>query len=205
MGLYQRYVLPRVINVTCSGNPVRRQRMKLIPDARGRVLEVGLGSGLNLPYYDPDRVEGVWGLEPSPEIARLARPAMDAAPFFVEVLHAGAEAIPQEDGRFDTVVVTYTLCSIPDPVPALREIARVLAPGGRLLFCEHGLAPDPDVRRWQRWAGPLWSRLGGGCHMDRDIPALLRDGGFRIDAMDTMYIPGWRPASYNYWGAAHPA
>lgn len=112
------------------------------------MLEVGIGSGLNLPFYDPDRVSGVWGLDPSEEIARRAFPTADEAPFHVEFVFAGAEEMPFQSDRFDTVVLTYTLCTIPDPVPALREMARVLAPGGRLLFCEHGLASDLAVRRW---------------------------------------------------------
>ncbi len=205
MGLYSKYILPRVIDATCAASPATRQRQKLIPSASGEVLEVGIGTGLNLPFYDPARVSRVWGLDPAEEIARRAVPAADAAPFGVDFVHAGAEEIPFEADRFDTVVVTYTLCSLPDPVPALREMGRVLAPGGRLLFCEHGLAPDPDVRRWQRWANPLWRRLGGGCTLDRDIPALIRAGGFQVRELDTMYIPGWRPGSYNYWGVASRA
>lgn len=201
-GLYDRYILPRVIDVTCSSGPTTKQRQKLVPSATGDVLEVGIGSGLNLPFYDADRVSRVWGLDPSEAITRRALPAAEAAPFDVELVHAGAEDIPFESDRFDTVVLTYTLCSIPDPVPALREMARVLAPGGRLLFCEHGLAPDPGVHRWQRWVNPVWRRLGGGCHLDRDIPALIRAGGFRVRGVETMYIPGWKPASYNYWGTA---
>lgn len=202
MGLYDRYILPRVIDVTCSSGPATKQRQKLVPSATGDVLEVGIGSGLNLPFYDADRVSRVWGLDPSEAITRRALPAAEAAPFDVELVHAGAEDIPFESDRFDTVVLTYTLCSIPDPVPALREMARVLAPGGRLLFCEHGLAPDSGVRRWQRRVNPVWKRLGGGCHLDRDIPALIRAGGFRVRGVETMYIPGWKPASYNFWGTA---
>jgi ubiquinone/menaquinone biosynthesis C-methylase UbiE len=204
MGLYSRYVLPRVVHLSCSGSPIAKQRTKVVPRARGRVLEVGIGSGLNLPFYDPERVSAVCGLEPAPEMARLAEPVAEAAPFDVELVPSGGEEIPLDSGTFDTVVLTYTLCTIEEPLAALREMARVLAPGGRLLFIEHGLAPDADVRRWQRWANPVWKRLGGGCTLDRDIPALLRRGGFTIRAMETMYIPGWRPATYNYWGEAAP-
>lgn len=202
MGLYSKHFLPRVIDFSCSSGPATKQRQKLVPGASGEVLEVGIGSGLNLPFYDRDRVARVWGLDPAEEITRRARPAADAAPFDVELVHAGAEEIPFESGRFDTVVITYTLCSISEPVPALREMARVLAPGGRLLFCEHGLAPDPQVHRWQRWANPVWRRLGGGCNLDRDIPALIQAAGFRVRGLQTMYIPGWKPASYNFWGEA---
>jgi ubiquinone/menaquinone biosynthesis C-methylase UbiE len=205
MGLYSRYILPRMVHATCSSNPARRQRMKLVPRARGRVLEVGFGSGLNLPFYDAEGVDGVWGLDPSAEMAGLGAEAMGAAPFDVRMVLGGAESIPIEDDTFDTVVLTYTLCTIRDTGSALREMARVLAPGGRLLFCEHGLAPDRSVRRWQRGLNPLWRRVGGGCNLDRDIPWLIREGGFRVSDIETMYIPGWRPGSFNYWGAASPA
>ena len=179
-----------------------RQREKLVPLARGRILEIGIGSGLNLPYYDPENVAEVWGLDPSQEMTALASDAAAAAPFDVEFVSAGAERIPFDDGSFDTVLLTYTLCTIPDVEPALREMARVLRSDGELLFCEHGVAPDARIRRWQNWLNPIWRRLGGGCHLNRDIPGLIRRGGFDITGMETMYIPGWRPASYNYWGSA---
>ncbi len=202
MGLYARYVLPTVVHLACSSSSNMRQRTKLVPLARGRVLEVGIGSGLNLPFYDADRVSGVWGLDPSEELTARAREAAEQAPFDVEFVTAGSEQIPLDTASFDTVVVTYTLCTIPDAVAALREMARVLKPGGRLLFCEHGVAPDAGVRRWQDRLDPIWSRLGGGCRLNRDIPDLIRQGGFEVTGLETMYIPGWRPASFNYWGAA---
>lgn len=204
MGLYSRYVLPRIVDSTCRGSSTTRQRMKLIPSAMGKVLEVGIGSGLNLPFYDAARVTRVWGLDPSAELAGMAAELAEGVSFDVELVLAGAEEIPLESGSVDTVVVTYTLCTIPEPLPALREMARVLAPGGRLLFCEHGLAPDADVRRWQKRLNRPWRWLGGGCNLDRDIPALIQDGGFRVNGMETMYIPGWRPACFNYWGEAVP-
>jgi ubiquinone/menaquinone biosynthesis C-methylase UbiE len=202
MGLYARYVLPRVIHLTCRAKPAMRQRQKLIPAARGRVLEVGIGSGLNLPFYDPAKVGEVWGLDPSPELTEMASDAARGVSFDVELVSAGAEEIPLDTDSFDTVVVTYALCTIPDTESALREIARVLKPGGELLFCEHGLAPDAGVRRWQDRINPVWRRLGGGCHLNRDISGLIEGGGFEITGMETMYIPGWRPASFNYWGSA---
>ena len=204
MGLYSRFVLPRVVHLVCQSGPTMRQRVKVVPLARGRVLEVGIGSGLNLPMYDADTVTKVWGLDPSEEMVELALPAAEGAPFDVEFLVAGSEEIPLASASCDTVVVTYALCTIPDAVGALREMARVLAPGGRLLFCEHGVAPDASVRRWQNWMTPAWRRLGGGCHLNRDIPDLIQRGGFKLATMETMYLPGWRPASYNYWGAAAP-
>ncbi len=202
MGLYRRYLLPRIVHLTCSAKPNMRQRGKLVPLAKGRVLEVGIGSGLNLPFYDARRVTGLWGLDPSRELTAMASEAAEAAPFEVELVLAGAEEIPLDSNSFDTVLLTYTLCTIPDAEPALREMARVLKPDGALLFCEHGAAPDADVRRWQDRLDPVWRRLGGGCHLNRDIPGLIRHGGFEITGMETMYLPGWRPASFNYWGRA---
>jgi len=202
VGLYSRYVLPRVVHLACSTEPNMKQREKLVPHARGRVLESGVGSGLNLAFYDPDHVTKVWGLDPSPEMIEMAVEAAREVPIEVEMVTAGGEEIPLGSNTFDTVVITYTLCTIPESEPALREMARVLKPGGELLFCEHGAAPDANVLRWQRCLNPIWRRFGGGCHLDRDTPDLLRRGGFEITEMDTMYIPGWRPASFNYWGRA---
>jgi len=162
-----------------------RQREKLVPLASGRVLEVGMGSGLNLPFYDARRVTKVWGLEPSPEMSKMASAAVEAVAFDVEFVSAGGEQIPLDSESFDTVLMTFTLCTIPER--ALREIARVLKRGGQLLFCEHGAAPDAGVRRWQNRINPLWRRLAGGCHLNRDIPGLIRRGGFEITRMDNVH------------------
>ena len=204
MGFYDRHILPHVINLACGVKPIRYQRQKVVPQAEGRVLEVGIGSGLNLPFYDPARVEKLWGLEPAPEIRRMAEKAAAGAPFPVEFIDLPGETIPLEPGSVDTVVITYTLCTIPDAVRALHEMRRVLKPGGQLLFAEHGRAPDASVRRWQDRLTPIWKRIGGGCHLNRDIPKLLEQGGFAIDRLETMYLPGPRPMTFNYWGAAVP-
>jgi ubiquinone/menaquinone biosynthesis C-methylase UbiE len=202
MGLYQRFVLPWVIHLACSSKPVMLQRAKIVPAARGRVLEIGIGSGINLSLYDPGRVERVLGVDPSPQMTRMAAKAAARAPFDVELISGESRDIPLDNESIDTVLTTYTLCTIPDAVGALREMARVLKPSGRLLFCEHGLAPDAGVRRWQNRVNPLWQRIGGGCNLNRDIPALLREGGFEVERVETAYIAGWRPASYTYWGSA---
>lgn len=204
MGLYSRYILPRLVHFTCGLEPAMRQREKVVPRAAGRVLEIGIGSGLNLPYYDAERVSRVWGLEPTPEMARMAEEAAAELDLEVELLEHPAEEIPLDDGSADTVVMTYTLCTIPEPEEALGEIRRVLRCEGSLLFCEHGAAPDAGVRRWQRRITPLWKHLAGGCHLDRDIPALIESAGFSIEDLETMYLPGWRPATFNYWGRAVP-
>ena len=202
MGFYAKHVLPHVVHLACGTKPNRRQRQKIVPLARGRVLEIGIGSGLNLEFYDSARVEHVWGLDPSPEMWAIAEASARKQPFKVEFIEAGAERIPLEDRSVDTVVITYTLCTIPEATAALADMRRVLKPGGELVFCEHGLAPDESVRRWQHRVNPVWRRVGGGCNLNRDIPSLLKAGGFRIRDMDTMYIPGWKPASFNYWGTA---
>ena len=205
MGFYYRYVLPRVLNWTCGSKPVQRQRQKVVPLAEGRVLEVGIGSGLNLPYYDPARVERVIGLDPAEEMLRYARRKSTGLPFAVEYLVLEGERIPLDRDSVDTVLVTYTLCTIPDVAAALDGMRRVLKPGGRLVFCEHGKAPDETVRRWQHRLNPLWRRIGGGCNLDRDIPALIEGSGFRIDSLDSMYLPKTpRLAGFNYWGSASP-
>ena len=198
---YERNVLPWLIDFACGMKSVSQQRMKVIPQARGRVLEIGLGTGLNLPFYDTGRVSELVGVEPSLTMHHLAMRRSRAAGIPVELVGIGAERLPLADHVFETVVSTYTLCTIPDPVLALRELRRVLAPGGRLLFSEHGKAPDESVRKWQARIQPVWGKFSGGCHLGRDIPAILKEAGFDAQ-VESMYIPGPRIASYHYWGMA---
>lgn len=202
MNLYDRYFLPYLIDFACGIEPVQRQRAKIVPRAQGRVLEIGIGTGRNLPFYDHGKLEKLYGLDPALQMHRKARQRMRAAGLEVELLDLPAEQIPMEDASFDTVVTTFTLCTIPDAVSALREMRRVLKPQGQLLFCEHGQAPDASVRRWQERLTPIWKPIAGGCHLDRDIPGLLGQGGFRVREMEQMYLPGPRPLTYNYWGSA---
>lgn len=199
---YERHVLPWLVDIACSVGPVRRQRQKVVPLARGRVLEIGIGTGLNLEHYDRTRIEQVVGLDPGVEMHPRARRRSRLAAIEVELVGLSAERIPFDDGSFDTVLVTYSLCTIANPEAALREMRRVLKPGGRLIFCEHGLAPDAAVRRWQGRLTPLWARLAGGCHLDRDIPRLLQEAGFLSNDMQRMYLPGPRVLTCNYWGTA---
>jgi ubiquinone/menaquinone biosynthesis C-methylase UbiE len=199
---YERHVLPYLIDIACGLRAVRRQRRKVVPSAHGTVLEIGIGTGLNLEHYDKARIERVVGVDPGVEMHPLARKRARQAGLPVELVGLSAETLPFEASTFDTVLVTYALCTIPDPIAALREMRRVLKLGGILVFCEHGLAPDPSVRRWQHRLTPLWSRLAGGCHLERDIPALLADAGFRSRDLQTMYLPGPRVLTYNYWGTA---
>lgn len=202
MNLYDRFLLPYVLDLAMGLKPVSKQREKIVPRAQGRVLEVGIGTGRNLPFYDRTRLQALSGLDPAAQMHRLARRRMQRAGIQVSLLTVSAEQIPAPDASFDTLVMTFTLCSIPDPVAAVREMRRVLKPQGRLLFCEHGLAPDASVRKWQERLTPIWKPLAGGCHLDRDVPALLRAGGFEIPELETMYLPGPRPLTFNYWGVA---
>ena len=204
MSFYEERILPHIINKLCSSSPNQKQRQKIVPLAEGRVLEIGFGSGLNVPFYDTNKVEKIWGLEPSEGMRAKARPLVDASAIDIEFIDLPGEEIPLDADSADTVLVTYSLCTIPDAVSALDGMRRVLKPGGRLLYCEHGEAPDEDVRRWQNRINPMWRKFAGGCNMNRDIPALLEAGGFRIQTDERMYIPGVRVLTYNYWGSAVP-
>jgi ubiquinone/menaquinone biosynthesis C-methylase UbiE len=205
MSFYEERVLPHLINLACSSKPTRKQREKIVPLAEGDVLEIGFGSGLNLPFYDPQKVRKIWGLEPSAGMRRKARPTVDASNLDVEFIDLPGEEIPLEEDSVDTVLVTYTLCTIPDAIAALEGMRRVLKPGGRLLYCEHGVAPDENVRRWQDRLNPTWSQFTGGCNMNRDILDLITKSGFEITNDEQMYIPGAKMLSYNFWGSARTA
>ncbi|HSF18368.1 MAG TPA: class I SAM-dependent methyltransferase [Vicinamibacteria bacterium] len=202
MGLYEKYLLPRIVHLACGSKPAMKQRAKVVPLAEGRVLEIGVGSGLNLPFYTSSKVEHVWGLDPSRDMWALAQKKPARPDLDFEFIPAPAEKIPLDDRIADTVLTTYTLCTIPDVGRALGEMSRVLKPEGKLLFCEHGQAPDENVRKWQDRMNPLWKKLGGGCNLNRPISELIEQSGFKIRDMETMYIPGWRPACFNYWGTA---
>ena len=202
MGLYDRYILPPLVNLACSSKPNMKQREKVVPRAEGEVLEIGVGSGLNLAYYDTTKVRKLWGLEPAEGMRKLARKKLEDAKLDVEWIDLPGEEIPLDANSVDTVLVTYTLCTIPDAHRALRGMHRVLRPDGKLLFCEHGIAPDADVRKWQNRINPIWRRLAGGCNINRDIPNILESSGFRVVDDERMYIPGIRALTYNYWGSA---
>jgi ubiquinone/menaquinone biosynthesis C-methylase UbiE len=203
MGLYSRFVLPNLIACGCGMAAIGEERRKVVPRAHGVVLELGMGAGANLPFYDPAKVERVFGLEPEAGMLPKARRAAARATVPVTVLPEMAEHISLPERSVDTVLVTYALCTIPDVVQALQAARRVLKPGGCLLFCEHGLAPDPKPARLQARIEPAWKRVFGGCHLTRDIPALIRHAGFQVQDLDASYADNApRFAGYMYRGSA---
>ncbi|MGH7187391.1 MAG: class I SAM-dependent methyltransferase [Pseudomonadota bacterium] len=193
-----------MLDLAMRNKEARRYRERVIPRARGRVLEVGAGSGLNLPFYG-NEVDHLFALEPSPELRKMAGRRTRSARFTVEFLDRTAEEIPLERAIVDTVVTTWTLCTIPDPIRALQEMKRVLKPAGLLLFVEHGLAPEPGVQAWQHRLNPLWNHIGGGCNLDRKIDELIVQSGFRLAELETEYVKGLKPMSFTYSGRAAPA
>ena len=202
MSFYDRHILPYVIDLACGMKAVAKQRAKVVPQAQGRVLEIGIGTGLNLAYYQAELIDELTGLDPEMAMHRLAKKRLTQSGLEAQLLGLDAQTIPLDDNQFDSVVCTYTLCTIPDPGKALIEMRRVLKPDGKLLFCEHGKAPDAKVARMQDRLNPIWNRFAGGCNLNRAIPDLLTDAGFNVDRLEQMYIPGPRFATYNYWGTA---
>ena len=201
--LYDRYVLPKLIACACGGRPIARQRSKIVPRAAGRVLEIGIGAGHNLEFYDSSRVESVTGIDPSAEMCAMAEKAPRPKGLSVTVETAAGEALPYADAAFDTVLATYTLCSVTNVARVLAEARRVLRPQGAFLFCEHGLAPDEGVARWQRRIDPLWQRISGNCHLSRPVGATIAANGFVIEDIASMYLPkAPRFAGWNEWGKA---
>jgi len=200
--LYNKYILPKVVDWTCKQKPSMKQRIKIIPLAKGDVLEIAIGSGLNFRYYNEKEISSLTGLEPSTEIWELNKHKTEDLNFDFKFINAFAEEIPLENNSFDYVVITYALCTIKNTQKALSEIKRVLKSDGKLLFCEHGLSPDKDVKYWQNNINPFWKMISGGCNLNKDIPKMLVENGFDLVELNKMYIPGWKPASYNYWGVA---
>ena len=203
MNLYNKYILPSLIISGCNKKPQMKQREKIIPNAKGKVLEVGIGSGLNLPFYDPNKVSELVGIDPSLELWNKRQPIKNLG-FHYEFIKGVAEDMPFGKDNFDTIVITYTLCSIPDFQSALESLRKVLKPSGKFLFCEHGKAPDKSVLLTQNAINPIWKLIGGGCNINRDIPSIINGNGFKILTLETMYVPGWKPVSFNFWGEAKP-
>ncbi len=203
MDFYQRFIVPPMIALSMKTREATRYREKVVPGAAGRVLEIGIGSGLNLPFYS-DAVNAVVGLEPSAELLAMARKRADKAPFATELVNSPAEDMPFESASFDTVLTTWTLCSIGEPLVALAEMRRVLKPAGWLVFVEHGLARSRRVIAWQNRLNPLWRRFSGGCNLNREIDVLIGDAGFAIGDLTTEYLKGPKPLTFTYAGQARP-
>jgi ubiquinone/menaquinone biosynthesis C-methylase UbiE len=203
MSFYQDRILPHLIHLAMRSRYLVPYRERIVSIAEGRVLEIGIGSGLNLPFYRPQARE-ILGLEPSPRLVAMAQRRARRSPRSVNFIEGSAEAIPLDGGTIDTVVTTWTLCSIPHAIEALGEMRRVLKPGGQLLFVEHGLAPEGNVRKWQNRLTPIWKRIGGGCHLNRPIRTLIESAGFSIAGLETGYAPGPKPMTYIYEGRARP-
>jgi len=199
---YDKYCLPHFINCACDMKAIDRLRAEVVPQAQGKVLEIGMGSGLNLKHYDKQKVDMIWGLEPSEGMRRKAQKNLEKSALNIKWLDLPSEQIPLQDNSADTVVLTYTLCTIVDWQSALNEMRRVLKPEGQLLFSEHGEAPDENVRRWQARINPYWGKIAGGCNLNRRIPDLIKAGGFNIQKLDQRYIKGPKIATYQYYGFA---
>ena len=203
MGFYNKYILPKIINAGCGTKPIRKQREKVLPLCKGIVLEIGCGSGLNFSFYEENNIDKLYALEPDKEMLRQAESVVKEVNFPITFLETGAEKIPLEDDSIDTALLTYTLCTIPDPLAALLEIRRVLKKGGKLVFCEHGMAPENNLKKMQNFINSFLPIFVGGCNLNRDIPSLIKDAGFLVDNLETMYLPKtpkW--FGYNYWGSA---
>ena len=190
MGFYTDRIEPRLVSLACGAPAIEGTRALVVPRARGTVLEIGFGSGRNLPYYEASLVDRVLLAEPSDAMRRLAQNRLAGSAVPARVLAAGAEALPLADASVDTILVTYTLCTVPDLDGALGEARRVLRADGQLLFAEHGAAPDAGVARWQRRAEPVWGRLAGGCRLTRDAPSALRAAGFDLAELSQRYLKG---------------
>jgi ubiquinone/menaquinone biosynthesis C-methylase UbiE len=203
MSFYDDHILPHVINLAMRNRELRPYRERVLSQAHGRVLEIGIGSGLNLPLYGP-RVDAILGLDPAARLLRMAQDAANRSKIPVTLISGSAHAMPIDRGSIDTLVTTWTLCSIPDAGAALQEMRRVLTPNGRLLFVEHGSAPEESVRKWQNRLTPVWKRIGGGCHLNRPIRTLIENAGFRMIRLDTGYAKGPRPMTFFYEGCAAP-
>ena len=205
MGWYDRRILPKLIDLAMADKPIARCRQVVVPQAEGEVLEIGFGTGRNLLHYKPKQVKKLWALEPAADVRAIGEVALgeNSPGFEIEIVDAGIASIPLPDKSVDNVVMTYTLCSVGASLAdGLSEIRRVLRPRGRLLFSEHGLAPQADmsVQNWQKRITPLWQHIAGGCRLDIDVPANLKEHGFKLEYLRQGYLPGWRPLRYNSLG-----
>lgn len=200
---YEKFFLPKLCDKCCSTKPINYQRNKVVPLAQGVVLEIGMGSGLNIPFYNKNNIEKIIGLDPSEELNLLAKKVAKKNNIEIDFIISGAEDIALPDNSIDTILITYTLCTIPDLDNSMVEIKRVLKSDGKFIFCEHGIAPDQNIVKWQTRINPIWKALMGGCNINRNIPKIISDGGFDITNINEMYLPSTpKIVGYNYWGIA---
>ena len=201
--LYEKHLLPKMLDCCCSTKPINYQRNKVVPYAKGKILEIGIGSGINIPFYKKSQIEKLYGLDPSEELNHMAHKVANQNSLDVEFLLSGAEEIPLPSNSIDTILITYTLCTIPDLNSSMSEMKRVLKDDGNFLFCEHGIAPDQNIIKWQNRINPVWGKLFGGCSINRDIPDIIQSSGFKLNKLNQMYLPGTpKIVGYNYWGHA---
>lgn len=200
---YEKFFLPKVCDKCCSTKPINYQRNKVVPLAKGIVLEIGIGSGLNIPFYNKNNIEKIIGLDPSEELNFLANKVAKKNNIEIDFIISGAEDIALPDNSVDTILITYTLCTIPDLDNSMAEMKRVLKSDGKFIFCEHGIAPDQNIVKWQSRINPIWKAIMGGCNINRNIPKIISDGGFDITNISEMYLPSTpKIVGYNYWGVA---
>lgn len=202
-GWWERHVVPRLIGCACSQPQIMKARSRIVPKASGNVLELGCGGGINMSFYDPSRISHLSGLDPSPALLDASRAAAAARGMNADIRAGIGEAMPFADDSFDTILVTFTLCSVSDQAQVLREMRRVLRSDGRILFLEHGRAPDADVYKWQRRIEPIWRRIGGNCHLTRDVTTAYETTGFKVSDGERSYMPKTpRPFGWIEWGEA---
>ncbi len=203
MSFYEKKILPKVLDLLCGSSPINYQRKKIVPKVSGNVLEIGIGSGLNLPHYNVSNISNITALDPAEELTDIAKKRISELDLDIDVINCGAEEIPLESKSFDSILVTYTLCSIENLDDSMKEIRRVIKDDGTLFFCEHGIAPDLKTKNWQNRINPIWKRLMGGCNINRDIPEIISNSKLEIVDQETMFLPGTpRIAGFNYWGTA---
>ena len=202
---YDRFISPWLVHGACSLPPISEQRQKIVPLAHGVVVELGMGSGLNMPYYDAGKVKKLIGVDPGGALMAKAGKTAENMSFDVDLYVDSAEKMPLEDNSADTVLVTYSFCTIPDHVAAVREARRVLKSSGQLLFSEHGISDQPGTQKWQNRLNPLWNMIAGGCNLNRDVEQLLLNEGFRIDEIEKKRMTGVPGVlGFNYRGIATP-
>ena len=203
MSLYDKYLLPHLLNCTCNQKPFIYQRKKVVPFAKGNILEIGIGSGLNIPFYEAEDINKIWGIDPSEELIAMAKKQINDDTPDIEFIISKAEDIDFDDAFFDTILMTYTMCTISNLSEAFREIRRVIKPSGTLIFCEHGMAPDENVVKWQNRINTFWPKISGGCNINKEIPRIVESLGFSITNLENMYLPKTpKVLGYNYWGRA---